>query len=74
MVLWSRHDDLERLYGDPLRIWQDWTDDLRGGHGIDSGHHMAEEAPDEVAQSLIGFLAITGACPVPPVQGFTIRG
>lgn len=57
LVLWSRRDDMEALYGNPLRIWQDWSDDLRGGHAIDSGHHMAEEAPEELARSLIAFLA-----------------
>ncbi len=61
LVLWSRHDDLEHLYGDPLRIWQGWTDDLRGGHGVDSGHHMAEEAPDELVGSLLPFLTQSGA-------------
>lgn len=56
MVLWSRHDDLEHLYGDPLKVWEAWTDDLCGGHSIDSGHHMAEEAPDELVRSLLTFL------------------
>jgi haloacetate dehalogenase len=56
LVLWSRHDDLEHLYGDPLRIWADWAEDLRGGHRIESGHHMAEEAPGEVAAALLAFL------------------
>ena len=56
LVLWSRHDDLEDLYGDPLRIWGDWTEDLRGGQAIDSGHHMAEEAPHELARALLAFL------------------
>ena len=56
LVLWSRHDDLEHLYGDPLRIWADWAEDLRGGHSVESGHHMAEEAPGEVAASLLAFL------------------
>jgi haloacetate dehalogenase len=56
LVLWSKHDDMEDLYGDPLAIWRDWTTDLRGGHSIDSGHHMAEEAPDELAAALIAFL------------------
>jgi haloacetate dehalogenase len=55
-VLWSLHDDLEDLYGDPLRIWQSWADDLRG-HGIDSGHHMAEDAPEELADALVAFAA-----------------
>ncbi|NSL42977.1 alpha/beta hydrolase [Streptomyces sp. 8P21H-1] len=54
LVLWSLRDDLEDLYGDPLRIWADWAPDLRG-HGVDSGHHVAEEAPEELAASLSGF-------------------
>lgn len=58
LVLWSRRDDLEELYGDPLRIWRDWADDVRG-HGIDSGHHMAEEAPEALAAALTGFFGAT---------------
>ncbi|MFF1571493.1 alpha/beta fold hydrolase [Leifsonia sp. NPDC058292] len=54
LVLWSLRDDLERLYGDPLAIWRDWATDVRG-HGIDSGHHMAEEAPDDLTDALAGF-------------------
>jgi haloacetate dehalogenase len=56
LVLWSSRDDLEELHGDPRLIWADWTSDLRGGGPIDSGHHMAEEAPDELAAALIPFL------------------
>ena len=56
LVLWSARDDLEQLHGDPRRIWADWSTDLRGGGPIDSGHHMAEEAPDELAAALIPFL------------------
>jgi haloacetate dehalogenase len=55
LVLWSLRDDLEELYGDPLRIWQGWCHDVRGA-GIDSGHHVAEQAPDELAHSLTLFL------------------
>jgi len=55
LVLWSLRDDLEQLYGDPVRIWRGWADDVRG-HGIDSGHHMAEEAPAALADALVGFL------------------
>ncbi|WNV92154.1 alpha/beta hydrolase [Umezawaea sp. Da 62-37] len=54
LALWSLKDDLEDLYGDPLRIWRDWAPDVRG-HGIDSGHHVAEEAPDALADSLAEF-------------------
>ncbi|GGC83941.1 hydrolase [Tersicoccus solisilvae] len=59
-VLWSRRDDLEDLYGDPLAIWRSWASDLRG-HGIDSGHHLAEEAPEELTAALRSFLADVAA-------------
>ncbi|MFD9739350.1 alpha/beta fold hydrolase, partial [Umezawaea sp. NPDC059074] len=54
LALWSLRDDLEDLYGDPLAIWRDWAPGVRG-HGIDSGHHMAEEAPDDLATTLAEF-------------------
>jgi len=57
LVLWSARDDLEQLHGDPRRIWAEWTTDLRGGGAIDSGHHMAEEAPEELVAALVPFLA-----------------
>jgi haloacetate dehalogenase len=56
LVLWTLRDDLEDLYGDPVRIWRDWADDVRG-FGIDSGHHVAEEAPAELTRALLGHLA-----------------
>ena len=55
LVLWSARDDLEDLYGDPVRIWRAWADDVRGSP-IDSGHHMAEEAPESVAGAIGAFL------------------
>jgi haloacetate dehalogenase len=55
LVLWSGRDDLEELFGDPLAIWADWATDVRGW-AIDSGHHMAEEAPDELSVALAAFL------------------
>jgi haloacetate dehalogenase len=54
LILWSLRDDLEQLFGDPLRIWRDWATDVRG-HGIDSGHHVAEEAPRDLAAALADF-------------------
>ncbi|WP_129287283.1 alpha/beta hydrolase [Streptomyces sp. GZWMJZ-114] len=56
LALWSLRDDLEELHGDPVRIWREWADDVRG-HGIDSGHHVAEEAPDALAADLAAFFA-----------------
>ena len=55
MVLWSSRDDLADLHGDVLAIWRRWTSELSGGP-IESGHHMAEDAPDELAARLTGFL------------------
>jgi haloacetate dehalogenase len=54
LVLWSLRDDLEELYGDPRLIWRSWADDVHG-YGIDSGHHMAELAPAELADALSRF-------------------
>ena len=56
LVLWASRDDLQDLYGDVLGVWRDWAVDLRG-HAIDSGHHMAEDAPEELVAALRGFLA-----------------
>ncbi len=55
LCLWSLRDDLEALYGDVLAVWRPWAPRVTG-HGIDSGHHMAEEAPGDLARALIGFL------------------
>jgi len=58
LVLWSSLHDLKYLFGDLLSVWRPRSTDLRGGHSIDSGHHMAEEAPDEPAAALITFLRV----------------
>jgi haloacetate dehalogenase len=55
LVCWSTEDDLEALYGDVLAIWQPWAPDLQG-LAIQSGHHMAEDAPEDLAAALVGFL------------------
>jgi haloacetate dehalogenase len=56
LVAWSIHDELEQLWGDPVAIWRAWADDVRGAR-IDSGHHMAEEAPEQLAAVLGGFFS-----------------
>jgi len=55
LVLWSTGDDMHELYGDVLAVWAPWSTDLRGAP-IDSGHHMAEDAPDQLAAELTTFL------------------
>lgn len=56
LYLWAKQDDMEDLYGDPLAIWRDWADDVRG-QSVDCGHHIAEEAPAELAALLTAFFA-----------------
>ena len=51
LVAWSAHDDLEDLYGDVLGVWRPWAADLRGAV-IDSGHHMAEQAPERAGHDV----------------------
>lgn len=73
LVLWSAHDDMEQLYGDVLAVWEPWTTTVQG-HAIDSGHHMAEDAPDALANALLDFWAspdgtsADGARPAPEHQ------
>ena len=58
LLLWSEHDDLEVLYGDPLAIWRPWCSEL-GGASIDSGHHMAEDNPEALSSALLEFLELS---------------
>jgi haloacetate dehalogenase len=46
--VWATRDDPDLFGPDPLALLRGWADDLRG-NGIDSGHHMAEEAPEATA-------------------------
>ena len=54
--LLALRDDPPELFGDLTAIWQNWADDLQFAT-IDTGHHIAEEAPEELAQLLGKFLA-----------------
>ncbi|NTA61986.1 alpha/beta hydrolase [Agrobacterium tumefaciens] len=56
-VLWSLRDDMENLYGDPVSPWSEWSDQIMLRHSIESGHHMAEEAPNDVADQIAAFFA-----------------
>lgn len=55
LCLWALKDDLPSLYGDVLAVWRPWATDLRG-RGLQCGHHMSEEAPEELARELLAFL------------------
>jgi haloacetate dehalogenase len=55
LALWSARDELPRWF-DVLEVWRGWAGDVRG-QGIDAGHFLAEEAPDDVTNALLPFLA-----------------
>ncbi|WP_038366152.1 alpha/beta hydrolase [Bosea sp. UNC402CLCol] len=59
LALWSERDDLVHLYGDVVAVWRRWANDVRGA-SVPSGHHMAEEAPVELARALDGFFHDAG--------------
>jgi haloacetate dehalogenase len=46
---------MSQLYGDPLDVWRPWAGDLRAAT-IDSGHHVAEENPDDLVTALLVHL------------------
>jgi haloacetate dehalogenase len=48
-------DDLHLLYDDPAGIWRDWATNV-SEIGFDCGHHIAEEAPGELAAAVADFL------------------
>jgi haloacetate dehalogenase len=54
LALWSLKGELQDWY-DVLAIWRDWADDVQG-YGINCGHYLAEEAPDDTYAALHAFL------------------
>ena len=56
LLLAATQDDLD-IHGDPEAIWRPWVAGKLRSAPIQSGHHQAEQAPDELAQVLLEFLA-----------------
>jgi haloacetate dehalogenase len=56
LLLAATEDDID-IHGDPETIWRPWVAAELRSAPIRSGHHQAEQAPDEVAQALLEFLA-----------------
>lgn len=54
-VLWATPDDMTDLCGDVPAVWRPWVDGRLEGGAVESGHHMAEEAPDQLARALLAF-------------------
>lgn len=55
LALWAGREELGRWF-DVLAVWREWADDVRG-HALDSGHYLAEEAPDQIYEELRAFFA-----------------
>jgi haloacetate dehalogenase len=55
LVLWGTQSWFNMGW-DFLAIWREWADDVRG-RGIDSGHFLAEEVPDETYEELRAFFS-----------------
>jgi haloacetate dehalogenase len=61
LVLWGSRDDLAELYDhDVLGVWRPWASEV-SGYALDSGHHMTEETPGELATALLEFFDGGGA-------------
>jgi haloacetate dehalogenase len=56
LVLWGSKDDLAELYNDVLGIWRTWATAVTG-QSLNAGHHMSEEAPEELTRALLAFFA-----------------
>jgi haloacetate dehalogenase len=61
LVGWTAHDDMELLYGDPAIIWRPWCSLPIQSARLDSGHHVAEENPVQLAQTILEFLVAADA-------------
>ena len=55
LLLASTGDDLD-IHGSPEAIWRQWAAGELHSRPIHSGHHQAEQAPDELAAALREFL------------------
>ena len=54
LALWGSRSHTGRVYGDVLKVWREYADNVTG-RALECGHYVPEEAPDEVYQELVGF-------------------
>jgi len=57
LILWGSRGVVGQLY-EPLEVWRRYASNVRG-QGLDAGHFLAEERPDEVIAALDEFLDIS---------------
>lgn len=53
LVLWGM--GRRNRHGDVLGEWRKWADDVRG-RGLDCGHFLPEEAPEETCREILAFV------------------
>ena len=51
--MWGNRGVIPKWY-DAVSIWKDWANEVRGEE-LDSGHMLAEEAPDATFEALRQF-------------------
>jgi haloacetate dehalogenase len=56
LAIWGDSGGIPSETAGPLATWKEWASDVRG-FAVDSGHYLAEEAPEATAQALIEFFA-----------------
>lgn len=56
LALWGAKGKIGQWY-DALEVWHAYASGPVSGHAVNSGHYLAEEAPEEVLAALEGFLA-----------------
>lgn len=54
LVLWGSKGNIEQWY-QPMEIWAQYCENSLEGHGIETGHYLAEEAPDTVVDEFRSF-------------------
>tara|TARA_X000000950_G_scaffold286400_1_gene395186 strand:- start:79 stop:963 length:885 start_codon:yes stop_codon:yes gene_type:complete len=55
MILWGKKGKIEQWYN-PLVIWKNYCSAEIQGYGIDTGHYLAEEDPEEIIKCVRDFL------------------
>lgn len=57
LALWGQHGVIEKCF-DPLKEWTRFTENGKlGGHALDCGHYIPEEAPDELLAATLPFFS-----------------
>ena len=56
LVLWGEKSDTGKVWGDVLNVWQNYIEQKVKGQGIDCGHYLQEEKPQDVLKCLKDFL------------------